>query len=257
MSSSTPVLWFICVLISAIPMRPRSLPSGFALPEKIRHNRAHDVFGWVGRKLLRAIRIPIPVADVDLGRICIVGVALAFASPGFSFVFIMWSVAGLRRRKRSHARERVARVRSDLSLLIDLLRVAITAGMTLQQAILLVCRDAGELSGLLLAAVHGIDRGERFIDGLSRIGDDEVIGLELRLFVSTLVSAEQFGTSLGPSLGQLAEDVRDTRRRLAETEARRVPVRMLAPLVLLLLPSFALLTVAPLLAGGLASLRLN
>jgi hypothetical protein len=32
---------------------------------------------------------------------------------------------------------------------------------------------------------------------------------------------------------------------------------MLAPLVLVLLPSFALLTIAPLLAGGLSSLRLT
>jgi tight adherence protein C len=54
----------------------------------------------------------------------------------------------------------------------------------------------------------------------------------------------------------LATDVRADRRRRAEEAARRVPVKLLFPLVLCVLPAFALLTVAPLLAGALGSLRL-
>ena len=52
------------------------------------------------------------------------------------------------------------------------------------------------------------------------------------------------------AIGRLARQIR------AEEAARRVPVRLLFPLVLCVLPAFALLTVAPLLAGALRSLRL-
>ena len=45
-------------------------------------------------------------------------------------------------------------------------------------------------------------------------------------------------------------------RTVAEEAARRIPVKLLFPLVGCTLPAFALLTVAPLVAGALRSLRL-
>ena len=45
-------------------------------------------------------------------------------------------------------------------------------------------------------------------------------------------------------------------RRRAEEAARRVPGKLLFPLVFCTLPAFALLTVAPLVASALESLRL-
>jgi len=43
-------------------------------------------------------------------------------------------------------------------------------------------------------------------------------------------------------------------RRAAEAHARRIPVRLLFPLVFLVLPAFVLLTVVPGLAAGLGRL---
>jgi tight adherence protein C len=54
----------------------------------------------------------------------------------------------------------------------------------------------------------------------------------------------------------LAAEVRAERRRRAEAAARRVPVKLLFPLVLCVLPAFGLLTVVPLLAGAATSLHL-
>ena len=47
-----------------------------------------------------------------------------------------------------------------------------------------------------------------------------------------------------------------TRRVAAEEAARRIPVTMLFPLVMCVLPAFALLTVVPILAATLGDLRL-
>ncbi|HSH59547.1 MAG TPA: type II secretion system F family protein, partial [Acidimicrobiales bacterium] len=65
-----------------------------------------------------------------------------------------------------------------------------------------------------------------------------------------------YGAPLAASLDRIADHVRRQRRRRAEEAARKVPVMLLFPLVVCILPAFALLTVAPLIAGALHELRL-
>ena len=57
---------------------------------------------------------------------------------------------------------------------------------------------------------------------------------------------------VGPALARLAAEQRAELRRHAETHARRVPVRLLFPLVFVVLPAFGLLTVIPTLLAGLS-----
>ena len=63
------------------------------------------------------------------------------------------------------------------------------------------------------------------------------------------------GDRLGELLTRLATDSRDLRRRRAQEQARRIPVRLLLPLVACSLPAFAVLTIVPILAGALHDLR--
>ena len=69
-----------------------------------------------------------------------------------------------------------------------------------------------------------------------------------------LVDHLRYGVPLLPALERTSLELRLDRRRAAELEARRVPVRLLAPLVTCVLPAFALLTVVPLLAASLDAL---
>ena len=64
----------------------------------------------------------------------------------------------------------------------------------------------------------------------------------------------RYGVPLLPALERTSLELRLDRRRAAEVEARRVPVRLLFPLVTCVLPAFALLTVVPLLAASLDAL---
>ena len=64
----------------------------------------------------------------------------------------------------------------------------------------------------------------------------------------------RYGVPLLPGLERTGLELRLDRRRAAELDARRVPVRLLAPLVTCVLPAFALLTVVPLLAASLEAL---
>jgi len=71
-----------------------------------------------------------------------------------------------------------------------------------------------------------------------------------------LIAADRYGVPIGDPLERVAADVRTARRRNAEIAARRVPIKLLFPLVFCVLPSFALLTVVPVLAGSLKSFGL-
>ena len=80
-------------------------------------------------------------------------------------------------------------------------------------------------------------------------------GEAVRPLVAALVASERYGAPLAAGLERLADEVRRDRRRKAEEAARRIPVKLLFPLVGCTLPAFALLTVAPLIAGAVRSLH--
>ena len=81
------------------------------------------------------------------------------------------------------------------------------------------------------------------------------LGEPVRPLSSALIASERYGVPLTASLERLADEVRRDRRRHAEAAARRVPVKLLFPLVFCSLPALALLSVAPLIAGALRALR--
>lgn len=146
--------------------------------------------------------------------------------------------------------------------LVDLFAVAIGAGLNVRLATVAVGRrgPAGHLSEQLRRVEDDVASGARLADALDRVparlagagAADETV----RSLVAALVDAERYGTPLGPTLDRLAAEARRSRQRRAEEDARRIPVKLLFPLVTCILPAFGLLTVAPLIAGGLRALRL-
>ena len=72
--------------------------------------------------------------------------------------------------------------------------------------------------------------------------------------MAALVGSIRYGAPIGPALDLVAADLRLRARRRAEVRARRVPVRMLFPLVTCILPAFVLLSVVPMVAASLRDL---
>lgn len=163
----------------------------------------------------------------------------------------LWWMHGIVQRA-SRDRDPVTARQADV---IDLFALALGAGLNLRLAIDAVARRAPpSWAGALVSAADHVDRGRRVAETLETL--PVVLGEPARPLVRVLVSAERYGSPLLPALERLAVDARLDRRRRAEESARRVPVKLLFPLVLCVLPAFALLTVAPLLAGALDALRL-
>jgi tight adherence protein C len=198
-----------------------------------------------------------PVSPAVAGRAGLAAVAAAVWLPvapplGLASAVAVWAVPLLRRRRARRRRE--AAVRRTLPEVADLLVVAVGAGCTVHLAVAAVARRAtGPVAAELRRVVDEVALGRRFADALAEV--PERVGEAVRPLIAALVAAERYGGPLIERLVRLADDARADGRRRAEEAARRVPVTLLFPLVFCTLPAFALLTVAPLLAGGLRSLR--
>jgi tight adherence protein C len=137
----------------------------------------------------------------------------------------------------------------------DLLVLAVGAGLTVPLAVAAVARRApGPLAPALGQVISEVSLGRRLADALDDVSTR--LGEDVRPLISALVASDRYGAPLLDSLVRLSVELRADRRRRAEEAARRVPVKLLFPLVFCTLPAFALLTVAPLIAGALRSLRL-
>jgi tight adherence protein C len=176
----------------------------------------------------------------------------AAAPPLLLLAAVSWGVLRERRRRRTR-RERLRAVRHALPDLVDLLRLATTAGLSLPLAHPLVAvHVAGPVGPALLRAdalaSRGRPRADALLEVLAPFGDRALA------LGHALSDHLRYGVPLLPALERLGLELRLDRRRAAELEARRVPVRLLGPLVTCVLPAFALLTVVPLLAASLEAL---
>jgi Flp pilus assembly protein TadB len=154
---------------------------------------------------------------------------------------------GRRRRLRRHE----AVIRRELPIVVDLVGVGLAAGCTpfhsLEHSARFGPRATAEaLRGVLQACA----RGRSFDDALRELGSAIAM---LRPLADALRTSARLGTPAAPALSRLAAEVRADVRRRAEARARTVPVRLCFPLVLCVLPAFGLLTVVPVVLGGLRS----
>ncbi len=229
---------------------PRSSPSG----SRARlGGLAAGLGGWV---LARLGRPAGELAARRVGFALVAGtswlVVLPWASPVAAA--LGWAVPGWSMRRAEARRLRAAA--ADLPEVVDLLVLAVGSGANVHQAVSWVAgRTRGAVAGELARCRDEAGRGRRLADAL-----DEVparAGEALRPLVGALAASERYGAPLGASLERLADEVRRERRRAAEEAARKVPVKLLFPLVTCTLPAFALLTVAPLVASAVRSLQLG
>ena len=137
-----------------------------------------------------------------------------------------------------------------------LLLACIGAGLSLHEGIAVVAeRGPPSWRPAFAASVAAQRSGRSLADSFDVL--PAVAGDVARPLSDALASAQRYGHPLGPVLERLAADGRALRRRNAEVSARQLPVRLSFPLVCCTLPSFLLLTIAPLIAGALSSISVS
>ena len=142
----------------------------------------------------------------------------------------------------------------DLAEAVDLFLLGTSAGLTVWLTLEEVAKHMQcPLGETLREAVRRVNLGNSLAETLDWLSHQH--NGQLRLLTRPLIEAERYGVALEPSLLRARDEARQLRRRQAETAARRVPVKLMFPLVICILPAFGLLTVVPQLVSTLNLLR--
>lgn len=189
--------------------------------------------------LLAAAGTQLPARALGLGGFVIF--ALGYLAPKYVL------------RALANARQR--RAEEELPLLIELLRMLLGVGLSLEQSLLVITEKhaAGlaTLSGELAEAMGQIGRGRSRADALHRSAEQLGIPAYADL-VAVIVQADRYGGSLQEPLQQFARQLVERRRFAVQERIGKVSAKMSAVMVLFLLPALMLITAGP---GFIAIIR--
>jgi len=193
-----------------------------------------DVMGLKGGAAVLGLLLGAPVAGAMPGRLPL-PTMLALPVAGFLAPDLFLA---RRARRRGRAME------ADMPALLDLLRVAVQAGLSVDRALAEVgARHRGELAREWRAAAAEIELGVPRAEVLRRLVD-RCPAPGVPSLVAALERAERHGAPLSDALGALAAEARAARaRRIRDHAAKAAPKIQLA-VALLLVPSVLLLVAA-------------
>ena len=191
------------------------------------------------RALFGALLIALPIASALPSRLAIVAM---IAAPAAGYYLPELALA-------RRARARGERIADELADTVDLLRVAVAAGLPVGRAMGEVGRRmcgllAVELGAAAARMALGAPRGDALRELVARCPADGVAVL-----AAAIARADRHGTPLAPALEALAADARaEQARRLRDRAARAAPKIQLV-VALVLVPAVMLLVAAVLVQG--------
>ncbi|MFK8023372.1 MAG: type II secretion system F family protein [Ilumatobacter sp.] len=231
----------VALLASRLVSRPARRPTPCAVTSTDDRSRATPA-----HRLHRRHRVAI---TSGLGVVALGLVAGPFAAVALAVALLLRPRWAALQAERSHRRAVDAAMPDAIQMLV----LVVHAGLTPYQAVrLLAERAPTSVRPAFTEVVRRTRRGETLADALTALSDE--LGAVAGRVVDTLAMTERHGTPLRAALDQLSLDVRERRARLAEAEARRLPVQMAFPLVCCTLPSFVLTAVVPAVLAALSSL---
>lgn len=179
--------------------------------------------------------------------VVVVAGTMAAAAATATAVIAVVAHRRARRRRREVARDRA------LPELIDLFRLAASAGQPVATAIATVApRAPAPVRAAVVAARSHLSAGGAVAGAVECLAAG--LGRDGRELADALADAARTGAALVAVLDRVALTARNRRTRAAEEAARRLPVALLFPLAGCVLPAAVLLAVVPVLAASLGSL---
>ncbi len=151
------------------------------------------------------------------------------------------AIAGLRRAERRHQAALVEALPPSL----DLCAVVLGSGGSIAEAVEalalagpVIVREVASAALARASAGAGLDQALRWLQA--------ELGPPFQPLTGALRLGYEQGGSIGVLLARLAGEATSARRRLGEERARRLPVALLAPLIVCSLPAVLLGAVVPL-----------
>jgi tight adherence protein C len=145
-------------------------------------------------------------------------------------------------------KKRLTTLRLALPDALDLMVIAVEAGLGLDQAIQYVATELRnahrELTEEFTLTNLEIRAGKRRADALKNLGERSGEP-ELRKLTAILIQNDRFGTSVAESLRQHSDHLRIRRRQEAEERAAKVGVKLVFPIFFFILPAMMLVCAGP------------
>ena len=157
-------------------------------------------------------------------------------------------------RRRESLRERRRSCLVHLPVLLDVLTLGLTAGLSFDASLELYCsRYRNDLSASLSEAMASWRIGlSTRSEALAHLAEELDVDA-LQRFASAVNEALAFGSPLADVLEHQAQAIRDEHRSHVEEEIEKVPVKMLIPLGTLIVPAMLLAILGPLMGPAFNS----
>ena len=159
---------------------------------------------------------------------------------------------GIVLKQRMARRER--QISRDFPDLLDILQLAVAAGLDLTSAFRVVVDSAsqGPLGEEFAQVERDIVLGKTRADALQGMAERTMLD-EITSFVLAIRQADQLGASVGPILAIQSEMARAHRWQVAEIIVGKLPMKLLAPLVMCIFPASFIVLFTPLIIDFLTS----
>jgi tight adherence protein C len=146
---------------------------------------------------------------------------------------------------RRRARGRLAQIDYELPELVDLLVLTVESGLGFSGSMQIAGeRFMGPLGDEVRLALQeqamGLPTDRALANMVERAPSDA-----MRSFARSIRQGEALGVSIGQILRNLAHEMRDRRRSMAEQRAQKAPIKILFPLVALIFPSIFVVLLGP------------
>ena len=149
----------------------------------------------------------------------------------------IWLSQKIRKRKKE--------IQKTLPDAIDLLTISVEAGLGFDQALQRVAEKwdnalSQEFGRMLQEVRIGKPRREAIREVANRCGVDD-----LRVFISSVIQADQLGVSITTVLRVQSQQMRVRRRQRAEEQAQKAPIKMIFAMVFLIFPAMYVIILGP------------
>ncbi len=131
---------------------------------------------------------------------------------------------------------------------LDMMLICVQGGIGLEQTVDRVAEEISEHSdvlaeelGLLSAEMAMLnDRRQALQDFARRVGSGAG-----KTFATSLIQAEQYGTSVSQAMRVMSDELRDMRMAAAEQKAASLPPKLTVPMILFFLPALFIVILGP------------
>jgi tight adherence protein C len=180
-----------------------------------------------------------------VGGACLYAYAQVAEVPPLLWLIVPASAAFPKIWLTGQVEARQRRIRVALADTLDLMTIAVEAGLGFDAALQRVVNAiGGPLSDELYRLLQEVRIGIRRADALTGLAERTQVS-ELDQFITAMNQADVFGISVGQVLRIQAAQLRQKRSQMAEERAAKTPVKLLFPLVLCIFPALFTVLVGP------------